>query len=253
MKVIKLNLSGDYAHFKMPEINSTNLSFLQIHKIALKGILGSIIGLDGYNTAKLLNIPVEFLTKLENLKVGIIPNTQEGIFITSLEKFTNTTGHASYEKGGVLIIEEKVLVKPNWDIYLDISDLEQDIQDRLEDYLVNQKNYYIPYLGRNHYPAYIKEVEVLELEEEKEPEYCSSLLINKDLKLDSDILAKDDLVYGDKPFLSTFFLPTNIDIENIQLGYRDYKQFLFTNYYIEEIDTTNRIFIKHNKKIIELF
>lgn len=253
MKIIKLNLSGNFAHFKMPETNNKNITFLQIHKIALKGLLGATIGLSGYNTARFFGTEIGFLTKLDGIRIGIIPNVDKGLFLTDMFKFTNTTGHASKEKGGVLIIEEKILINPNWDIYLDLSSLEKEIQDKLEDYLINEKRYYLPYFGKNTYDARIKEVEILELEKEEKPEYCSSLFINQDLKLDSDILTKDDLVYGDRPFLSTFFLPTNIEVENIRLGYRDYKQFLFTNYYIDEIDTTNRTFIKHNDKIIELF
>lgn len=250
MEILKFNLSGNFAHFKMPEINNTNLTFLQIHKTTIKGIIGAIVGLDGYNAANLFKTDVQFLTELKNLKVGIIPNANKGVFLNKIETFTNTTGHASTEEGGVLIVEEKILVNPNWDIYLDLSEINKELKDKINDYLLNNLCVYIPYLGKNHYPITIKNVEILNSEKIDNPEYCSSLFVQDNVVLDNDFLSKDDLVYGDTPFLSSFFLPINM---NQELGYQDYKSFCYTNSYISKIDTSNRLFIQNDNKIIELF
>lgn len=250
MSILKFNLSGKFAHFRIPEVNNINLTFLQIHKTIIKGIVGAIVGLDGYNTAKLLNKEVEFLNKLENIKVGIIPNADKGIFPNKIEKFTNTTGHASREEGGTLIVEEKILINPSWDIYLDLSNIDTDLKEKIEDYFLNSNSEYLPYLGKNHYNAIMKNVEIIDKQLVENPEYCSSLFIKNNVELDSDIVSKEDLVYGTTPFISSFFLPIDM---NIELGYKNYNNFIFTNLYINYINSDERMFIKDNKKIIELF
>ena len=51
MKAIKFNLSGKFAHFKKPDVNSyAYFTYSHIHKVALLGILGAILGLKGYES-----------------------------------------------------------------------------------------------------------------------------------------------------------------------------------------------------------
>jgi len=51
MKILKFTLSGKSAFFKKPDVNS-NLYFTygNVHKIALTGIFGAILGYGGYNS-----------------------------------------------------------------------------------------------------------------------------------------------------------------------------------------------------------
>ena len=60
MKILKFTLSGKSAFFKKPDVNS-NLYFTygNVHKIALTGIFGAILGYGGYNS---MNIK-EYLIK----------------------------------------------------------------------------------------------------------------------------------------------------------------------------------------------
>ncbi len=49
MKAISFEISGKTAIFKKPDVNSyAYFTYNNIHKPALLGILGAIIGLDGY-------------------------------------------------------------------------------------------------------------------------------------------------------------------------------------------------------------
>ena len=49
MKAIRFTLSGKNAFFKKPEVNSYYyFSYGQIHKVALLGIFGAILGYGGY-------------------------------------------------------------------------------------------------------------------------------------------------------------------------------------------------------------
>jgi CRISPR-associated protein Cas5h len=49
MKALSFNLSGNFAHFKKPDVNSyAYFTYSHIHKVALLGIIGAILGLEGY-------------------------------------------------------------------------------------------------------------------------------------------------------------------------------------------------------------
>ena len=52
VKTLKFELSGKYAMFKKPDVNAVNLTFGQIHKVALMGLLGAIAGYNGYEQQK---------------------------------------------------------------------------------------------------------------------------------------------------------------------------------------------------------
>ena len=53
MKAIRFTLSGKNAFFKKPEVNSYYyFSYGQIHKVALLGIFGAILGYGGYAQKK---------------------------------------------------------------------------------------------------------------------------------------------------------------------------------------------------------
>ena len=48
--IISFDLRADFACFKKPDINEgTILTFNSLHKPALLGVLGAIVGLKGYN------------------------------------------------------------------------------------------------------------------------------------------------------------------------------------------------------------
>ena len=49
MQALKFRLKGKYAFFKIPAVNSYYyFTYAQIHKVALLGIFGAILGYDGY-------------------------------------------------------------------------------------------------------------------------------------------------------------------------------------------------------------
>lgn len=238
------------AHFKNPEVSNANFTFRQIHHTALKGIIGAVIGLEGYNTTYLKGKKEpEFLTKLEGLGIGIVPNSYDGKFPIEELEYINQTGHASEENGGILLVYEEVLFEPSWDIYLDLSKLEVEVAKKIEDYVMNSKAKYFYYLGRNHYGAIIENSELLELNKVEQPQYISSLFDKKGIVFNDLVESDADLVYGEREFFNSFFIPTKKN----NMGYYDYKSLYFTNYYIENIKNyQNRLFIQHNKKIIEI-
>ncbi|HJF40214.1 MAG TPA: type I-B CRISPR-associated protein Cas5b, partial [[Clostridium] spiroforme] len=164
MKALKFTLSGKTAFFKRPEVNTNYyFTFGNIHKVALLGIFGAILGYQGYNATKDKGLP-EFYQKLHDLKISIIPRNKNGYISKKIQYFNNSVGYASNELGGNLIVKEQWLENPIWDIVVLLDCQEADM---LALSLLNNTCIYIPYLGKNDHPANISNVEIIELTEKK--------------------------------------------------------------------------------------
>lgn len=160
MKIIKFKLSGKTAFFKKPDVNAyVYFSYSQIHKVALLGIFGAILGLKGYNQMNKDDDFPEFYDKLKNLQIAIEPLNSKGFIVKKIQQFNNSVGYASKEMGGNLIVKEQWLENPAWNIYVNVNSEEAS---KLSEYLINRKACYIPYLGKNDHIADISEVELLE-------------------------------------------------------------------------------------------
>lgn len=167
---LKFTISGKSAFFKKPDVNERiYFTYNNIHRIALLGILGAIIGLDGYKNYQLFNEKVpdypEYYKKLNPLKISIVPNAKRGYFPKKIQYFNNSTGFASQEEGGNLMVREQWLDNPSWTIYLMQGDAEYQIWDKLCEYILQQKCVYYPYLGKNNFPATLSECSIVELKE----------------------------------------------------------------------------------------
>ena len=79
MKALKFNLSGKTAFFKKPDVNSyIYFTYGNIHKIAIMGIIGSCLGLGGYNQQTKEEDYPQFYEKLKDLNIAIIPKNEGG-------------------------------------------------------------------------------------------------------------------------------------------------------------------------------
>lgn len=175
MKILKFTLKGKTGFFKKPDVNTyLYFTYGNIHKVALLGMFGAILGLSGYNSMKLKELLIsknkknkteneieypEFYEKLKDLKISIIPNAKHGFISKKVQNFNNSVGYASKEQGGNLIVKEQWLENPSWDIYLVI---ENEISEKLSNYILNNKAVYQPYLGKNDHYADIMNVKILE-------------------------------------------------------------------------------------------
>ena len=101
----------------------------------------------------------EFYERLQALKVSVIPCVKNGIFLKKVQTFNNSIG--SLEQGGILIVQEQWLEKPEWLIYV-LLDCEES--EKLAEMLEKKQSIYIPYLGQNDHSADILEVERVEVE-----------------------------------------------------------------------------------------
>mgnify|MGYP000124626656 FL=1 len=235
LETIKFELSSRMAIIKKPDSNETYYTYTFPHKIMIYGILGAIIGLNGYNyysLKKCLEEDVEelpeFYSKLCNLKIAIVPYIDNKNFKKKIQSFNNSVGYASQEQGNNLIVKEQCLENPKWDIY--IMDNNSDEYNKIKEYLLNRKCEYIPYIGKNDHFANIKNVEVFNIESISNSEKIDSIF-------DKDILA-DYIDDFDEMFTAGFtgkkdekyeYIEVNPTKLNEKIGYTNFKQFIFTN------------------------
>lgn len=169
MEALKFTLSGDSAFFKDNVINTIYLTYGNIHRVALLGIFGAILGYNGYSKQndmlkkKKKNITdyPEFYEKLNDIKIAIVSNGENGYFNKKLQTFNNSVGYASKEEGGNLIVKQFWLENPSWDIYL-LLDCEE--AQKIADYIKDRRAIYLPYLGTNDHLANITDVEIVNIE-----------------------------------------------------------------------------------------
>lgn len=233
-ETIKFELSSRTAIIKKPESNETYYTYNFPHKIMLLGILGAIIGLNGYNyysLKKYLQEPVEelpeFYAKLRNLKIAIIPNMKSKNFNTKIQTFNNSVGYASKEEGNNLVVKEQWLENPSWDIY--ILDDGSDEYKKIKEYLINKKCEYIPYIGKNDHFANIRNIEIKTVTSKKS-DYIDTIFDESILSSYIDEF-EEMFAFGidfakEPEYKYKEILPTKL---NEKIGYTDFKPFIYTN------------------------
>ena len=244
MKVLKFNLSGDFAFFKNEVMNDIYDTYPHIYKPALLGLFGAILGYDGYaQTQKVFgktdNSYPEYYQKLKDLKVAIVPKKQS--FTKILETFTNTTAmfntvtvmdkkekdetedenndevkkvkdkKSDKKSGATLIVKQFWLEKPSWDIYLMVDNEESK---KIEDSILNFKTVYSLYLGANNHFANISDIGILEGKEITENAFIISSLVKADeinANLESMLTSRKECK---NLFYFNYILPTKLSSNN---------------------------------------
>jgi CRISPR-associated protein Cas5h len=154
-KLISFDIESDFGFLKKPDTNEPiYITYNMLHKPALLGILGAIIGLSGFKIIletgrrkKRTYIP-EYYDKLKDLKVGIQPlNAENGNFMKTVIRYNNSVGYANKD-GGTLIIDEQTLIKPSYRCFL-LLDSDQILHEKLYQNLKKTEAEYLPYLGKN--------------------------------------------------------------------------------------------------------
>ncbi|MFW0884770.1 type I-B CRISPR-associated protein Cas5b [Candidatus Acidulodesulfobacterium sp. H_13] len=161
-QLLSFVIRAEKGFLKKPDINDgIYLTYNMLHKPAILGILGAIIGLGGYEQNCVFP---EYYKKLKDILIGVKPiGDENGSFQKTIITYNNTTGFASGEGGGNLIITEQTLIKPSYKIYI-LLDLENSDQRQLYENIKNQRAEYLPYLGKNDYSLWWNKDEVEEYE-----------------------------------------------------------------------------------------
>lgn len=248
MRTVKFTLKGATAFFKKPDVNTyIYFTYGQIHKIALLGILGSILGLKGYGEQKEADYP-EFYEKLQELKIAIVPRQQEegqiGMFGKKIQAFNNSVGYASQEAGGNLIVKEQWLENPIWDIYIKEG---HAYYEELKRRLLQSSYVYIPYLGKNDHLATILDAKEIDLKESCKEEKVTSLFLKDQFMMQEE--EEDDLEDDyESPYKYEEKLP--IALEKTQNQYK-VKSFILTNQMVTPLEGEK--LYSDNKEVVYFF
>ena len=253
-KLISIDIKADFGMLKKPDTNEpVYLTFNMLHKPAFLGILGAIIGLEGFKEKGKLP---EYYKELKDLQIGIQPLEHEnGNFQKTIIQYNNTTGTASKEQGGNLIVTEQTLIAPAFRCYL-LLDIENELHQKLDKNLKNGYAEYLPYLGKNEFSVW--------WEGYQEYKY-SPFEVREKFKIKS-IFIKEETVKDGKlipvfmPFMDvtgdtySYFerLPVGYDEDLLQYSYED---FAFTDWTLRQTyNTGNYLLLKINTgEIIQVF
>jgi CRISPR-associated protein Cas5h len=251
MKALTFELSGKTAFYKKPDVNSfAYFTYGHIHRIALMGLLGAVIGLSGYNQQSMVgdedSTYPEFYEKLRGIKTAILPMPREskGYFSKKLQVFNNSVGYASKEEGGNLIVREQWLENPAWRIYiLDDASVDRALFDKLSDYLLNNRCVYPPYLGKNDHPACIEECRMVELQRLERETSIQSLFLLKKAK-SGDFTPDESARY-----MFREMAPVAL---NSRMNFYECEEMCLTNLEIENIRDMEGIYV-HDGSVLSFF
>lgn len=258
VKAIKFKLSGKTGFFKKPDVNiNTYFTYNNIHKIALMGMLGAIIGLGGHSQQsrklnegledKALLYP-EFYNKLKDLKICIVPEGDRGYFTKKVQVFNNGVGYANRDKDGCpcnLVVYEQWLENPCWTIYLLEDDsIDPEVLSKLQEYLLDRKCVYVPYLGKNDHPALIEDCEIIQLVMEENVTHIDSLFPCSSAELgDSPYDEEDDV------FIFKEMSPTSL---KEKYNFYEFSELCFTNLEVCEVNEKSS-FYKNKNKVLAFY
>lgn len=256
-KLISIDIFADFGMLKKPDTNEpVYLTFNMLHKPALIGILGAIIGESGFKEKGILP---DYYLKLNDLKVGIQPlNHENGNFQKTVITYNNTTGMASKETGGNLMVTEQMLVAPSYRCYF-LFDLDNETHRKADENLSKYYAEYLPYLGKNEFSVWWNKYKVYNDSKEFEP---------KDSFKICSVYIKDQPVKGAKdiqPF-SPFSISTGDTFsyfERLPIGYVDigkknyqyeYRNFAFTDWTLKADYNVDNLMLKlDSNEIIQVF
>ncbi|HJA41029.1 MAG TPA: type I-B CRISPR-associated protein Cas5b [Firmicutes bacterium] len=232
MRVLKFRLSGETAFFKKPDVNTYfYFTYGHLHKIALLGLFGAILGYGGYAQQKKDEMFPAFYERLKNLQLSVVPiGAVGGVFPKKIQVFNNSVGYASQEQGGNLVVREQWLENPAWDIYVQVACEESE---KLAYYLNIRKSIFIPYLGKNDHLASISDVEIFsDVIRYEQPERLDSLFLKQDFAIhfpDYDDYDEDEEDMN--PYKYEEKLPVAL---NAQTNLYEVKTFVLTNMKVSE-------------------
>lgn len=248
-KVISVDLYADFGFFKKPFSNERldlYLTFNMLHKPALLGILGAILGFSGY---KENNILPEYYVKLKDLKVGIEPIeknskngkviSEKGIYPKTSLRYNNSVGYANTQNSTPcnLIINEQIIISPAYRCYLLLdSSIDENLKNKIFDYLKNGYAEYLPYFGKNEFSCWwekdsYKEYKIINKE-------SNTIKISSIFYLQSSTLKESedqgfDIFDTEKPYAYFERLPVDFMKVDDSYQYR-LEKFIYSNFKLKK-------------------
>lgn len=254
--IISFDIKSDFGFFKKPDSNEKAgiyLTYNIIHKPALLGMLGAIIGLDGYRVAG--ELP-GYYKELNDLQIAIQPlNSDKGNFKKTVIRYTNTVGYANRD-GGTLIVDEQTLIKPSFRCYIK-PDITNEKHFLISEYLEDTIAEYLPYLGKNDFSLWWENFKAYEAEPfEFNREYVISTIFNKNDHLIKDSKAELSFdIMDDLPTETKYMYFERLPVSfHPELKQYEFEEFVYTNFKLsKETKLENLYQLKENNEIIQLF
>ncbi|WP_063727532.1 type I-B CRISPR-associated protein Cas5b [Kosmotoga sp. DU53] len=145
MKVLVLDISSDYAHFRKPYTTTSALTYSIPPRTAVLGIIGSILGISSGGFGK-----------SEHSKFFETNNVKTGVrLLTSIKKTTFNLKYLHTKNGGSILVPVECVVSPIYRIYVSGN---EDFLAKLESVVKNKECYYTPYLGISEFLASVSYV-----------------------------------------------------------------------------------------------
>jgi CRISPR-associated protein Cas5h len=254
-KLISIDIRADFGFLKKPDINEgIYLTYNMLHKPALLGILGAIIGLEGYHTKNKLP---EYYTILSDLKIAIQPlGSEKGNYGKTVIQYNNGVGYASFETGGNLLIKEQTLIKPAYRCFILLKS-ENSYHQQIDDYLKNSEAEYLPYLGKNDFSLWWENWQEYEFENYNE---------SREFKVQSVFMKNDETIKD--PAQKMAFIPGIMNpaepvfvyFEELPIGFNPAlmqyttRQFVYTNFMLKKESKIEGLYqLKGQNELIQLF
>ncbi len=261
MKLISFDIKSDFGFLKKPDINEGEIfiTYNMLHKPALLGVLGAIVGLRGY--VKYGVLP-EYYEQLINIRVGIMPlNDENGRYQKTNIKYNNSIGFGNLDKtnkfGETINITEQTLIKPAFRCYLELDDT-IEIQNKLIHNILNRKSEYLPYLGKNEHSIWWENPFEIEYKE-----YVNNYSFNiitiftKTISIKEQIEEEEFDIFSMNDSDSIFMYFERLPIGFIKLGtyiYQyDLRSFVYTNRKLKGEAKIDNLCQLKSGEIIQLF
>ncbi len=257
-EIISVDFCADFGFFKKPDINDTIfLTYNFIHKPAILGILGAILGLSGHT--KEGELP-EYYQELKDIKIGIQPigkSQENGNFEKIIVKYNDSTGFSnqSDRNGATLNTKEQILVKPSYRIYFKLHK-NHKYSDELKKRLKKGQCVFVPYFGKNEFHCWWENFNEYHVKNVESDEFEISTIFSKpEEKTLKDL--KRIVAFGltaglketyDKSFAIFERLPIGFD-ETLK-QYSELQEFIYTNLVFEKSkfpDTNDFYEVKSNE------
>ena len=254
-KLISFDLKAEMGFFKKPDINDgIYLTYNMLHKPALLGILGAIVGLQGYHKNGEFSV---YYQKLKHLKIGIVPlESDNGNYTKDIVAYNNGTGFASSEAGGNLIIREQILIKPSYRCYL-LLNLDDETEKALYERITKHEAEFLPYMGKNDFSAWWENVREYEFAKfSVTGNYKIASVFAKTEAVSNHIVRSMSMFSREaKEPVFVYFerLPIGFDVQLMQYNYAD---FVYSNATFSkdmDISTIGEFYTLNNSEVIQVF
>lgn len=197
MKAIVFTIKGDFARFRLPYTTTSALTYSLIHPIAVKGIIGAIMGIDYnelYNYTKDMKVAIQVLNpiKKDTQSFNLVPQT-------------GSNGAANFQSRIEFLRDVK------YRIFISTSDEELE---KIKDTMKNGNFQFTPYLGASEHVAKIDFEKICTCEE------------TRNIKLVHTVIPKDSLK---KIGLADEIHLDRIPVENFATReYKKYEKIVFS-------------------------